>query len=201
MSDEEWPEHIAEVYGVGTMIAWTPAARGWAGEIFHLVTSSGSYAAKEFLTQRPDVAKIEWQVGFADACRAAGVPNPETLSTVRGDLLLDHPATGRPWLVQRWADGTVPERTDLPTACWLARQAVASAYRLGGGELVPDGPELFATGLAVWLNFLYGQICGALDPAMDDRFRASAVESAGHLVCGIPGLDALTAAARTAARR
>jgi len=81
-----------------------------------------------------------------------------------------------------------------------ALQVIAAAYRAGGGEPVPDGPELFATGLAVWLNFLYGQICGALDLATDNRFRASAVVSAGHLIEGIPRLDALRAAAHTTSR-
>jgi aminoglycoside phosphotransferase (APT) family kinase protein len=319
MSEEKTPELLARAYRVGAVIGWAPAARGWAGEIFRLRTPSGAYAAKEFVTQRPDIAAIERQVAFADACRAAGVPNPETLSTAGGGLLFDHPATGRPWLMQRWVDGAAPERTDVPTACWLAYQAatihrlavpcdpaepvnpfyavartgwaeiaetargagfafaprlgsradefedlaalvnavpvgevvtchrdlkstntlvgadgarflldwdtsgpqepwrelgmlllhhvgsgealadIAGAYRSAGGRSGPSGAEVFATGLAVWLNFLYGQICGALDPAMDDRFRASARESAGQLVDGIPSLSALDTAARTVA--
>lgn len=313
-------ELIAQAYGLGSVVGWKPAARGWAGEIFQLVTDSGTYAAKEFLTQQPDAARIGRQVAFADKCRAAGVPNPETEPTSRGDLLFDHPGTGRPWLVQRWAYGIVPGRKDLPTACWLASQAavihrlavpsdpdepvtpfytearngwddiaatasnaaiawaarlearigefeelaalvnatpvgevvtchrdlkatntlvdgnggrqlldwdtagpqapwrelgmlllhhvgdddalgaVAQAYQSGGGEPWRGGVELFASGLAVWLNFLYGQIRGALDPEMDERFRLSAQDSAERLVDGIASIDALSAAAKLVAR-
>lgn len=313
-SYEETARLLAEAYRLGKVTGWTRAGRGWAGEIFRLETARGVYAAKEFASHRPDPGALERRVAFADACRAAGVPNPRTLRA-DGAVVVEHPETGRSWVVQDFAEGTPPERTDLPAAMWLARQAatigrlavpvdagervhpfyaevtadwtraagdadaagcawagrlgqriaeftelaalvngtpfgdvvtchrdlkahntllaadgsralldwdtsgaqepwrelglllihhvgddaataaIAGAYRDAGGGAWPAGPELFATGLAVWLNFLHGQIGVVLDAGSAADRRARAGESAQQLVGRIPSMGALAHAA------
>ncbi|MEV6521076.1 phosphotransferase [Longispora sp. NPDC051575] len=311
------PELLAATYDLGGVVGWARAAEGSAGEIHRLVTATGTYAAKEFVAQRPTAVDLAWRVAFTDACRAAGVPGPETLRTTGGDLLFDHPGTGRPWLVQPWVEGTRPERTDLPATVWLAGQAalihqlevpcrpgeevhpfyvrvdadwagladsargsawgtrlaeraaefaeltafvnaapvgtlvschrdlktantllgpdgdrflldwdtsgpqepwrelgtllihhvrddaavgaIAGAYRKAGGPGWPAGATLFATGLAVWLNFLDGQVCTALDESADADDRAFAESIATRLTEDIPGFDVLGSAAGVAA--
>ncbi|WP_018352651.1 phosphotransferase enzyme family protein [Longispora albida] len=316
LSGDVTPALLASAYTLGSVSGWAQAAEGSAGEIFRLVTSEGVFAAKEFTgEQRPASEDLEWRAGFASACRAAGVPSPDTLRTTSGGLLFDHPETGRPWLVQPWVDGTVPDRTDLAATVWLAEQAalihqlavpcrageevfpfyvqvdadwaglaagaqeaglewagrladraaefaeltefvnaapigdvvschrdlktantlagadgsrclldwdtagpqepwrelgtllihhvrdeaalraIAGAYRRAGGPAWPEGAVLFATGLAVWLNFLDGQVSAALDPEADEDARDFAEFIAPKLTEDIPGFAMLDAAA------
>ncbi len=72
---------------------------------------------------------------------------------------------------------------------------IAAAYRRAGGPAWPETVELFATGLAVWLNFLHGQALVAMDPAADETHRAFAQETVSALVEGVPTLKALERAA------
>lgn len=72
---------------------------------------------------------------------------------------------------------------------------IAAAYRQAGGPAWPETVELFATGLAVWLNFLHGQALVAMDQAADETHRAFAQESVSALVEGVPTLEALERAA------
>jgi Ser/Thr protein kinase RdoA (MazF antagonist) len=68
---------------------------------------------------------------------------------------------------------------------------IAAAYRGAGGTASIEGPEGFATGLAVWLNFLHGQATSVLDPELDDEHRAYALEKVVPLLRSMPDLRTL----------
>lgn len=72
---------------------------------------------------------------------------------------------------------------------------MAAAYREAGGLDWPQAPDLFATGLAVWLNFLHEQAHVALDAAADPGHRTFATEKVAALVAGMPSMQALERAA------
>lgn len=72
---------------------------------------------------------------------------------------------------------------------------IAAAYREAGGIDWPQTPALFATGLAVWLNFLHGQALVALDKATDPGQRAFATDKVTALAAGVPSMQALECAA------
>lgn len=75
-----------------------------------------------------------------------------------------------------------------------ATASIAAAYRQSGGVDWPPTPTLFATGLAVWLNFLHGQGLVVLDEAADPRHRAFATENVTALVAGVPSMQTLECA-------
>jgi len=68
---------------------------------------------------------------------------------------------------------------------------ITSAYRRAGGTASIEGPEGFATGLAVWLNFLNGQANSVLDPELEDEHRAYALEKVVPLLRSMPDLRTL----------
>ncbi|HEY0692072.1 MAG TPA: phosphotransferase [Kribbella sp.] len=68
---------------------------------------------------------------------------------------------------------------------------ITSAYRGAGGTASIEGPEGFATGLAVWLNFLNGQATSVLDPELEDEHRAYALEKVAPLLRSMPDLRTL----------
>jgi aminoglycoside phosphotransferase (APT) family kinase protein len=68
---------------------------------------------------------------------------------------------------------------------------ITSAYRGAGGTASIEGPEGFATGLAVWLNFLHGQATSVLDSELEDEHRAYALEKVVPLLRSMPDLRAL----------
>lgn len=73
---------------------------------------------------------------------------------------------------------------------------LAADYRAAGGFDLPRGPQLFATGVAVWLNFLQGQIGLTLDEAQAPEHRAHAADKVAGMVEGMPTLRDLESAAR-----
>jgi Ser/Thr protein kinase RdoA (MazF antagonist) len=68
---------------------------------------------------------------------------------------------------------------------------ITSAYRKVGGTASIEGPEGFATGLAVWLNFLNGQANSVLDPELEDEHRAYALGKVVPLLRSMPDLHTL----------
>jgi hypothetical protein len=63
-------------------------------------------------------------------------------------------------------------------------------------DLLPDGPELFATGLAVWLNFLAEQVTGVVESGdLGDEQRAWSTARAGGLIGPFPTVADLGSAA------
>lgn len=81
-----------------------------------------------------------------------------------------------------------------------ALRQIAMAYREAGGPGWPRTADLFATGLAVWLNFLHGQAQLALDETAEPQHRVFAEERIAALILGVPSLHALESAAGQAAR-
>lgn len=72
---------------------------------------------------------------------------------------------------------------------------IADAYREAGGSAAPISPDIFVTGLAVWLNFLHGQAAVALDVTAEREHRLFAAERVTALVDGMPTVKALERAA------
>jgi len=115
------------------------------------------------------------------------------------NTLLDD--VGRRWLLD-W-DNCGPQETwrELGTVLLhhvgddAAVARIAGAYREEGGDDWPETPQLFATGLAVWLNFLHGQALLALDEDADPAHRAFAADKVSALVPGVPSMQALDCAA------
>jgi aminoglycoside phosphotransferase (APT) family kinase protein len=75
---------------------------------------------------------------------------------------------------------------------------LVSAYRAAGGPGEITGPESFATGLAIMLNFLHGQTSAALDPDLADEHRAFAARQIAGLIRSVPAPGVLERAARFA---
>ncbi len=73
----------------------------------------------------------------------------------------------------------------------LAVVDIVGAYRDAGGCALPASPAVFATGVAVWLNFLHGQALVALDDAADREHRKFAAAGVTALVDGMPTVRAL----------
>jgi hypothetical protein len=73
---------------------------------------------------------------------------------------------------------------------------VAGAYREAGGPAEIDGPGGFATGLAIWLNFLHGQGTAALDTELADQHRQFADRQVRSLLGSLPQLTILEQAVR-----
>ncbi|NNG34270.1 phosphotransferase enzyme family protein [Nakamurella aerolata] len=76
-----------------------------------------------------------------------------------------------------------------------ALQAICGAYREAGGPGWPHGRSLFATGVCVWLNFLWLQLEVLLDPAAGHSDRSFAAPIVSGLLADIPGFAELDAAA------
>jgi len=80
----------------------------------------------------------------------------------------------------------------------LAR--LAAAYGAAGGVALPEGAGVFASGIAVWLNFLGGQIGVLLDPDAGAEHRAFATPKVRGLLDDVPDASALERCGRLAAR-
>ncbi|WP_344254750.1 phosphotransferase [Terrabacter carboxydivorans] len=68
---------------------------------------------------------------------------------------------------------------------------LAAAYGHVGGTELPEGAEPFASGVAVWLNFLAGQVEVLRDPDNDADHREFALPNLRGLVEDVPGMPAL----------
>ena len=80
----------------------------------------------------------------------------------------------------------------------------AAAYSAAGGAPLPEGPELFASGVAVWLNVLAGQVGVLLDAEAEPEHHEFALPKVRGLLEDVPAHDVLVrwgvVAARTANR-
>ena len=86
----------------------------------------------------------------------------------------------------------VPDEAALAT--------LAAAYGSAGGVELPEGAELFASGMAVWLNFLAGQVGVLLDPGSEPEHREFALPPVRGLLADVPGLGVLERCGRVAGR-
>ncbi|GAA1518493.1 aminoglycoside phosphotransferase family protein [Kribbella lupini] len=134
-------------------------------------------------------------------------------STSPDDLVLCHrdltPANvligaGGPYLVDWDNVGPLPPAQELGfllinhlTDEYAVRRIV-SAYRRAGGPGELTGPDGFATGLAIMLNYLHGQTSAALDPELADEHRAFAARQLGGLIRSVPGVGVLERAVQFA---
>ncbi|GAB3825100.1 phosphotransferase enzyme family protein [Kribbella italica] len=79
-----------------------------------------------------------------------------------------------------------------------AVRRLASAYRAAGGPGEITGPESFATGLAIMLNYLHGQTTAALDSDLADEHRAFAAGNIAGQIESLPAPGVLERAAQAA---
>ncbi|GAB2601124.1 phosphotransferase enzyme family protein [Kribbella endophytica] len=79
-----------------------------------------------------------------------------------------------------------------------AVRRLVSAYRAAGGPGEITGPDSFATGLAIMLNFLHGQTSAALDTDLADEHRAFAASQLAGLIQSVPAPGVLERAAQFA---
>jgi Ser/Thr protein kinase RdoA (MazF antagonist) len=75
---------------------------------------------------------------------------------------------------------------------------LVSAYRKAGGPGEITGPDGFATGLAIMLNYLHGQTSSALDPDLADEHRTFAARQIAGLIRSVPAPGVLERAAQFA---
>lgn len=79
------------------------------------------------------------------------------------------------------------------------RQIIES-YRSTGGPAQIHGPESFATGLAIHLNFLHGQATSAMNEELPDPHRHFAATQVHSLLESVPDLPALEQAVQPTRR-
>ncbi len=113
---------------------------------------------------------------------------------------------GRRWLLD-WEDagphdparevGTVLLH-HVPDEGVLGR--LAAAYGAAGGVALPEGAEVFASGIAVWLNFLGGQVGVLLDPDAGAEHHAFATPKVRGLLDDVPDASTLERCGRLVAR-
>jgi hypothetical protein len=85
--------------------------------------------------------------------------------------------------------------SDLADAAALVRE-----YADAGGAPLPADETVFATGVAIWLNFLGAQAALALDRTQDAEHRDFAEARVPGLIAGMPSMAALADAARALRR-
>ncbi|TCN35747.1 hypothetical protein EV644_1142 [Kribbella orskensis] len=68
---------------------------------------------------------------------------------------------------------------------------IVDAYRSTDGTARIGGPECFATGLAIALNFLHGQANSAMNEDLDDSHRRFAAGEVPPLLESLPDLTSL----------
>lgn len=127
---------LAGFFGVGKPLAMREAARGAMGAVWRLETEIGTFAAKELFWFEGDVSSVRREVAFRTACAAAGVRSPEPLTSVSGEYVVRQ--EGVWWRLYEWAEGEVPDHSDVEVTTWLAQQmAVIHTLDWPGGELEP----------------------------------------------------------------
>ncbi|CAN7269825.1 aminoglycoside phosphotransferase family protein [Terrabacter sp. LjRoot27] len=139
---------------------------------------------------------------------ASSVPLGETVlchRDLKADNTLRQP-DGTRWLLD-WDDvGAHDPAREVGTVLLhhvadpAALVTVAAAYGAAGGVRLPDGPELFASGVAVWLNFLAAQTGVLLDPDSDPSHREFAVQPVLGLLEIMPTFEVLERCGRVAAQ-
>lgn len=77
---------------------------------------------------------------------------------------------------------------------------LAAAYGAAGGVELPEGAELFASGVAVWLNFLAGQVGVLLDPGSEQGHRDFTLPEVRGLLEDVPADAVLERCGRVAAQ-
>lgn len=68
---------------------------------------------------------------------------------------------------------------------------IVDAYRAAGGPAQLDGPDGFATGIAIHLNFLHGQANAAMDTELADAHRQYADQQLAELIASLPTTQTL----------
>ncbi|MEV8371480.1 phosphotransferase [Kribbella sp. NPDC056861] len=169
------------------------------------------------LIEAADQAKIAWAVDLRELRPRLGeltalvnaMPTGEQVWCHR-DLansnVLRATVAGGNWLVD-W-DNVGPLAPERELGALLLREIerpeafgrVLSAYRKAGGPAEIDGPGGFATGVAIWLNFLHGQGMAALDTELAEQHREYAEEQVCGLLVSLPELATLQRAAEAARR-
>lgn len=158
-----------------------------------------------------DAAQVSWAANLAAMVDRLTTLSELVNATPVGEMLMCHrdvkatnviaDRSGGRWLVD-WdnAGAMAPWREvglllmhHLADPDALAR--IGAAYRRSGGVELPVGVGLFATGLAVWLNFLDGQARAAIDPATGADHRRYAEEKVTGLLTVMPPVDRLERAA------
>jgi hypothetical protein len=72
---------------------------------------------------------------------------------------------------------------------------LVGTYQDAGGVPLPAGVTLFASGLAIWLNFLQAQALIAVDAAAENEHRSFAEDRVSAMVTNLPSLAELEQAA------
>lgn len=147
------------------------------------------------------VPRIEQLTGFVNAVPVGpGIACHRDLGA--GNVLRDR--TGRAWLLDWDNHGPLEPWRELgalllsawPDPGLLTR--LVTAYREENTIEIPEGPELFATGVAIWLNFLAGQIVEATADQVSAEQEAWSTAMIDRLLVRWPTLDDLAAAAAAA---
>lgn len=81
-----------------------------------------------------------------------------------------------------------------------ALMTLAATYGRAGGAALPEGADLFASGVTVWLNFLSGQARVLLDPTSEAQHRQFATGPVLGLLRDVPSLAVLARCGRVAAQ-
>lgn len=152
-----------------------------------------------------------WSDGFASRTSEFAALATVANSAPSGDVVMCHrdlkavntllEAGGQRWLLD-W-DNCGPQESWRELGNLLlhhvgddsAVAAIADAYQDAGGCAAPRSLDIFATGLAVWLNFLHGQATLALDETAEREHRSFAGDEVAALVDGFPAMQALESAA------
>ncbi|MEV6288099.1 aminoglycoside phosphotransferase family protein [Kribbella sp. NPDC051770] len=110
-----------------------------------------------------------------------------------GPYLVDWDNVGPLAPTQEFGFLLINHLTDEP-----AVRRLSSAYRKAGGPGEITGPDGFATGLAIMLNYLNVQLSAALDVTMSDDHRAFGAAQVPGLIRSLPAPGVLERAAQLA---
>lgn len=172
--DDDWDEVLAAIEGVGD--AWAARFRERVGEFRELARLADSTPLGPLVMCHRDA--------------------------LGGNVLLG--SDGRRWLIdwenhgamEPWREAGVLLMAFVERPDAVAR--MAARFRGSGGCALPRGVELFASGLAIWLNYLQGRAVEAADESLDAGHRDFAIGRVTRLVSAIPTLEVLDRAASAA---
>ena len=166
------------------------------------------------LAERAEAAGADWAPGLRARAAELTELGAWATSVPLGDLVLCHRdlkadntllgPDGLRWLLD-WDDvGAHDPAREVGTVLLhhvpdeAALGALATAYGAAGGVELPEGPELFASGAAVWLNFLAGQVGVLVDPDSEPEHREFAEPKVRGLLDDLPGRTVLGRSGRVA---